>query len=157
MKLSTKSHCAITAMLQMALLQRKKPISLLKLSKCQTVSLSYLEQILAQLRQHGLVKGLRGPGGGYQLAKNAEDINVGEVVEAVGELDSGRWNAPMVAETYNYMGVSNEARGHWNALSEQLHGLLIDVNLGQLVQSRARNGLWQGDAKKPVDHDRNAA
>jgi Rrf2 family iron-sulfur cluster assembly transcriptional regulator len=144
-------------MLQMAIHQKQNPISLLKLSKCQRVSLSYLEQILAQLRQHGLVKGLRGPGGGYQLAKKADEISVGEVVEAVGELDSGRWSAPMVAQNYNYSGVSDEARGHWNVLSEQLHGLLVDVNLGDLVQSRAKDSLWQGKGEKPVNRDRNAA
>lgn len=156
MKLSTKSHCAITAMLQMALPQRQKPISLLKLSKCQKVSLSYLEQILAQLRQHGLIKGLRGPGGGYLLAKRATEINIGEVVEAVGEFESGRWNTSMVQEAY--VGVSDEARGHWNALSEHLHGLLVDVNLSELVASRVKEGLWQEQGKKPgQDDSRNAA
>lgn len=138
MKLSTKGHCAITAMLQMALPGNRSPISLLNLSKCQFVSLSYLEQILAQLRQQGLVKGLRGPGGGYMLAKSPSEITVSTVVDAVGEVDAGRWNAQKLPEAYEaFIEVNDEARDHWNELSSQLFDVLSNVTLQDLISQRA--------------------
>jgi len=155
MKLSTKGHCAITAMLQMALPQSDGPISLLKLSKCQSVSLSYLEQILAQLRQQGLVKGMRGPGGGYMLAKSANEVTVGEIVEAVGEYDAGRWSTPLVKDSY--AGVSDEAREHWNTLSACMFELLNQLTLAELINRQGdQQQLWQ-DGKKPANFDLNAA
>lgn len=147
MKLSTKSHCAITAMIQMALSQNEGPISLLNLSKCQTVSLSYLEQILAQLRQQGLVKGMRGPGGGYMLAREPAEIHVAEVVAAVGDMTAGRWSQPIVPDAY--IGVSDEARGHWNALSDRLFDLLSQLKLSDLVDKRhSKDQLWQQQLDK---------
>lgn len=156
MKLSTKGHCAITAMLQMALPGNDAPISLVKLSKCQEVSLSYLEQILAQLRQQGLVKGTRGPGGGYTLAKSAHDISVGQVIEAVGDAHAGTWNVHHFHEFYAQ--TNDDAREMWNLLSSQLMEKLNHISLASLVEKRAQNDAdWLQRSQKLALMERDAA
>ena len=84
MRLTTKSRHALTAMLYLAIKHdRRRPIPLIELETRQYISLSYLEQLFAQLRQRGLVTGTRGPGGGYRLGRNPSDITVVEVIKFV--------------------------------------------------------------------------
>ena len=75
MRLSTKGRYAVTAMMDIALHQRVGPVTLADISQCQGISLSYLEQLFAKLRKGGLVEGVRGPGGGYRLARPADQIS----------------------------------------------------------------------------------
>ena len=83
MRISTKSRHAITAMLELALQDR--PMKLSMMSDNNAISMSYLEQIFASLRLKGLVKGQRGPGGGYVLGKQAADISIAEIISSVDE------------------------------------------------------------------------
>ena len=76
MRLSAKSRYAITAMLTIAFHESQEPVTLSYLSVKQNISIFYLEQIFATLRAHGLVRGLRGPGGGYRLARKRNDISI---------------------------------------------------------------------------------
>jgi Rrf2 family transcriptional regulator, iron-sulfur cluster assembly transcription factor len=69
MKLSTKGRYAVTAMMDLAIHDKIGPVTLADISQCQGISLSYLEQLFAKLRKQGLVEGVRGPGGGYRLAR----------------------------------------------------------------------------------------
>ena len=85
MRLSTKSRYAITAMLDLALNGTKGPVTLAEISENQNISLSYLEQLFASLRAKGLVRGVRGPGGGYFLARDAGKISIADVFCAVDE------------------------------------------------------------------------
>lgn len=85
MRLSTKGRYAVTAMLDLALHHEQGPVTLADISENQGISLSYLEQLFARLRKHGLVEGLRGPGGGYRLSRPPQDISVAEVITAIGE------------------------------------------------------------------------
>jgi Rrf2 family transcriptional regulator, iron-sulfur cluster assembly transcription factor len=88
MKLSTKGRYAMVAMVDLALILRRTPdrhVSLAEISKRQNVSLAYLEQLFVKLRRAGLVESVRGPGGGYKLARPMADIRVSEVLEAVEE------------------------------------------------------------------------
>ena len=71
MELSTKGSHAVTAMMELALQHNKGPVTLADISAQQAISISYLEQLFARLRQHGLVNGMRGPGGGYCLSRPA--------------------------------------------------------------------------------------
>ncbi|MGZ8187939.1 MAG: Rrf2 family transcriptional regulator, partial [Methylosarcina sp.] len=71
MRLTTKGRYAVTAMLDLAFHSQKIPITLTEVATRQTISLSYLEQLFARLRRAGMVKGVRGPGGGYKLAGKA--------------------------------------------------------------------------------------
>jgi Rrf2 family iron-sulfur cluster assembly transcriptional regulator len=85
MRLSTKGRYAVTAMLDLAIHHAEGPVTLAGISENQGISLSYLEQLFARLKKHGLVEGLRGPGGGYRLSRKPEDISVAEVITAIGE------------------------------------------------------------------------
>ncbi|MFZ2405951.1 MAG: Rrf2 family transcriptional regulator, partial [Methylobacter sp.] len=89
MRLTTKGRYAVTAMLDLAFHSQIKPVTLTEIAARQTISLSYLEQLFARLRRAGMVKGVRGPGGGYKLCRKANDINIAEIIAAVDEpLDS---------------------------------------------------------------------
>ena len=85
MRLTTRGRYAVTAMLDLALHANEGPVALAEISRRQDISLSYLEQLFAQLRRRGLVQSVRGPGGGYHLGKEPNAISVAEVIEAVNE------------------------------------------------------------------------
>jgi Rrf2 family iron-sulfur cluster assembly transcriptional regulator len=85
MRLSTKGRYAVTAMLDLAIHHDEGPVTLADISESQGISLSYLEQLFAKLRKHNLVQGMRGPGGGYRLARVPGDISVAQVIDAIGE------------------------------------------------------------------------
>ena len=85
MKLTTKGRYAVTAMLDLAIHQSRRPVTLQDIATNQEISLSYLEQLFARLRRANLVKGTRGPGGGYRLAKEMDQISVAAIITAVDE------------------------------------------------------------------------
>ena len=85
MRLSTKGRYAVTAMLDLAIHERNGPVTLADISHCQSISLSYLEQLFSKLRRKHLVCGVRGPGGGYRLAMPACEITIAAIVAAVDE------------------------------------------------------------------------
>jgi Rrf2 family iron-sulfur cluster assembly transcriptional regulator len=85
MKLTTKGRYSVMAMLDLALNESRGPITLSEISGRQDISLSYLEQLFSKLRKQGLVKSSRGPGGGYELAQEAEDISISKIILAVDE------------------------------------------------------------------------
>jgi Rrf2 family transcriptional regulator, iron-sulfur cluster assembly transcription factor len=133
MKLTTKGRYAVTAMLDLALHSEKGPVSLADISLRQGISLSYLEQLFARLRQAELVKSVRGPGGGYCLMTNPAGIAVAQVVDAVSEsLDATRCE-----------GKGNCQDGEvclthylWQDLSTQIHQFLSGITLADLVARR---------------------
>ena len=85
MKLTTKGRYAIIAMVDLAIHGKENAVPLKDITKRQTISLSYLEQLFSKLREAGLVKSVRGPGGGYTLGKNSSDINLLNIIIAVDE------------------------------------------------------------------------
>ncbi|MDH3978931.1 MAG: Rrf2 family transcriptional regulator [Gammaproteobacteria bacterium] len=85
MRLSTKGRYAVTAMLDLAIHHGEGAVTLADISEAQGISLSYLEQLFARLRKNGLVEGIRGPGGGYQLSRPPTEISVAHVIDAIGE------------------------------------------------------------------------
>ncbi len=85
MRLTTKGRYAVTAMLDLAFHSQIKPVTLTDIAARQTISLSYLEQLFARLRRANMVKGIRGPGGGYTLAGEASGINIADIIAAVDE------------------------------------------------------------------------
>lgn len=130
MRLTTKGRYAVTAMLDLALHADCGPISLADISKRQGISLSYLEQLFSRLRQSGLVSSVRGPGGGYRLARSGGEIFVAQIVDAVNE-----------SVDATSCGGSNDCAGGeqclthylWCDLSEQIHSFLNSISLGDLV------------------------
>ncbi|MAX31884.1 MAG: Fe-S cluster assembly transcriptional regulator IscR [Halomonadaceae bacterium] len=131
MRLTTKGRYAVTAMLDLAMNGAAAPTSLADISKRQEISLSYLEQLFSRLRRAGLVKSVRGPGGGYLLAGNPVEISVARVIDAVNEsVDATRCQ-----------GLSDCQQGDtclthhlWCDLSKEIHGFLDGISLGELVK-----------------------
>ncbi len=133
MRLTTRGRYAVTAMLDLALHGADGPISLADISQRQEISLSYLEQLFAKLRQNELVTSVRGPGGGYRLARSGESINVAEIIDAVNEsIDatscSGKGNCQSggVCLTHHL----------WDDLSQQIHRFLSGISLDSLVHQQ---------------------
>jgi len=85
MRLTTKGRFAVTAMLDLCIRQSRDPVTLAAISERQHISLSYLEQLFGKLRRHNLVNSVRGPGGGYRLAKDMAQISVADIIVAVDE------------------------------------------------------------------------
>ena len=134
MKLSSRSQYAITAMLELALHEKKRPVTLFDISQKQKISLSYLEQLFANLRRHELVRGRRGPGGGYVLARDVKDISIADIVTAVDDIPQKSSGEPAI----NADGVSSDLL--WNNISHQIYDYLRGINLSQfLEQSQAQS------------------
>ena len=85
MRLTTKGRFAVTAMIDLAMRNGEGPVTLADISERQKISLSYLEQLFGKLRRNGLVSSVRGPGGGYNLARKAEEVAVADIILAVDE------------------------------------------------------------------------
>ncbi|HUJ88015.1 MAG TPA: Fe-S cluster assembly transcriptional regulator IscR [Burkholderiales bacterium] len=85
MRLTTKGRFAVTAMVDLAMRQGRGPVTLAAISDRQHISLSYLEQLFGKLRRHRLVSSVRGPGGGYNLARPMAGVSVAEIICAVDE------------------------------------------------------------------------
>ncbi len=135
MRLTTKGRYAVTALLDLALHARKGPVSLADISERQEISVSYLEQLFAKLRKNGLVKSVRGPGGGYRLSRDAEEIFVAEVIDAVDEtLDVTRCEGRGDCQG----GERCLTHELWMDLSEQIHSFLSGISLQSLVN---RSGI----------------
>lgn len=130
MRLTTKGRYAVTAMLDLALHSDTGPVSLADISARQGISLSYLEQLFARLRQCKLVQSVRGPGGGYRINGETSTISIAQVVDAVSEsLDATRCE-----------GKGNCHEGEvclthhlWQDLSGQIHQFLSGISLADLV------------------------
>ena len=85
MRLTTRGRFAVTAMIDLGLREHRGPVALAAISERQKISLSYLEQLFGKLRRHALVDSTRGPGGGYTLARPAQQISVAQIIAAVDE------------------------------------------------------------------------
>jgi Rrf2 family iron-sulfur cluster assembly transcriptional regulator len=129
MKLSSRSQYAITAMLELALHDNHSPVTLFDISRQQKISLSYLEQLFANLRKHKLVRGRRGPGGGYVLARSPEEIAIADIIAAV-DGDKLFTQHPDDAEN-----LSSEQL--WQDLSAQIYDYLRGIKLSQFVSMNA--------------------
>jgi len=133
MRLTTKGRYAVTAMLDLAVHATEGPITLADISQRQGISLSYLEQLFSKLRKRELVASARGPGGGYRLSRDANQIHVAEVIAAVDEtVDATRCAGQGNCQN------GEECLTHqlWTDLSAQLYDFLDGISLGQLVENR---------------------
>ena len=147
MRLSTKSRYAVTAMLDLALNGARGPVTLADISENQSISLSYLEQLFAALRAKGLVRGVRGPGGGYYLGREADAISVADVICAVDDWVEYTRSKPQASFTDVQQCT---ARALWDDLSGPIFDFLSDITLAQLVQrgeARAADVGRGGSAK----------
>jgi Rrf2 family transcriptional regulator, iron-sulfur cluster assembly transcription factor len=135
MRLTTKGRFAVTAMLDLALHGGDGPVTLAGISERQKISLSYLEQLFGKLRRRELVESVRGPGGGYHLAREASRVTVADIIRAVEEpLDSTQCGGKQNCHDTGRC-MTHEL---WEELNTTVYGFLASVNLSQLVE-RQRN------------------
>jgi len=129
MKLSTKGRHAITAMMELALRDSQGPVTLADISVEQSISVSYLEQLFARLRNHGLVTGMRGPGGGYCLRRPASEITIAEILSAVDDAMPAR-RERIPGEEWPQSVIM------WNQLSARIYDYLNDLTLAEAVNQK---------------------
>ena len=130
MKLSTKGRYAVTAMFDIAMHHQAGPVSLSEIAERQGISLSYLEQLFTRLRKQGLVKSTRGPGGGYSLAVDSDQIAIADVIDAVDEnVDATRCGGK--ADCQNHQRCLTHDL--WENLSGEIRSYLSNISLAQAV------------------------
>jgi Rrf2 family iron-sulfur cluster assembly transcriptional regulator len=139
--LTTKGRFAVTAMIDLALRQDKGPVTLAGISQRQEISLSYLEQLFGKLRRHEIVESVRGPGGGYNLARKAEDVTVADIIIAVDEqLDAtqcgGKENCHGADHQHGSRCMTHDL---WSNLNAKMVDYLDSVSLKDLVDQQKQN------------------
>ena len=141
MRLTTKGRFAVTAMIDLALRQSAGPVTLAAISQRQQISLSYLEQLFGKLRRHQLVESTRGPGGGYSLARRAQDITVADIVSSVDE----QLDATNCGGKGNCQGDDHGpcmTHDLWTSLSERMLEFLQSITLQKLVDDQVAKGIY---------------
>lgn len=129
MRLSTKGRYAVTAMMDLAIHEANGPVTLADISQCQSISLSYLEQLFSKLRRNNLVRGVRGPGGGYQLARPATEITIAAIIAAVDEkVDSSCGEGEPCGQ--DQACLTHEL---WCGLSRQIYSFLDSISLAAFL------------------------
>jgi Rrf2 family iron-sulfur cluster assembly transcriptional regulator len=144
MKLSTKGRHAVTAMMELALQHNKGPVTLADISAQQSISISYLEQLFARLRQHGLVTGMRGPGGGYCLARPAAEITIASILATVDDVSRKE-------ELPHTQGEVPAGVQMWMQLSNRIYDYLNSITLEDAVESAtsdSQESLFGSDFQK---------
>ena len=141
MRLTTKGRFAVTAMLDLALNEvsesgESRPVTLAGISERQAISLSYLEQLFSRLRRQGLVTSVRGPGGGYRVAKAHADISVSNIITAVDELIDatqcgGQENCHDTGRCMTH--------DLWATLNNKILDYLSGVSLADMVENQRQN------------------
>ena len=144
MRLSTRGRFAITAMIDLALREDASPVPLQDLALRHRISLSYLEQVFAKLRQHGLVESTRGPGGGYTLGFRADSISVADIIGAIE--DTG--TKPTKAQREGSASATEMTQGLWDSLHTTVLTHMKTISLRSLAaEQRARGFEVQVRAK----------
>ena len=135
MRLTTKGRFAVTAMIVVAMHATDAPVTLAGVSERQKISLSYLEQLFGKLRRHGLVASVRGPGGGYRLARPAGAVSVADVILAVDE----PIDATQCGGKENCLD-DRRCMTHelWAGLNTHIFAYLRSVTLEELVRQQKR-------------------
>ncbi|NQV45529.1 MAG: Rrf2 family transcriptional regulator [Rhodospirillales bacterium] len=136
MKLSTKGRYAVMAMADLATHATGKPIALADVAERQEISLSYLEQLFGKLRRNGLVKSVRGPGGGYLIARETINVRVSDIVLAVDEpikVTRCQPGSPAGCKSTKGRCITHDL---WQELSNQILLFLSSVTLADVVGNK---------------------
>ena len=141
MRLSTKGRYAVMAMADLARNGHVdgvvRAVSLAEIATRQEISLSYLEQLFARLRKSGLVQSVRGPGGGYRLAKGAQETVVAEIVLAVDEpIRATRCIGHTSPKGCMMAGERCITHNLWEDLGDEIHRYLSSVSLEDVILNR---------------------
>ncbi|MEW5892746.1 MAG: Fe-S cluster assembly transcriptional regulator IscR [Pseudomonadota bacterium] len=147
MRLTTKGRFAVTAMIDLGLRHQRGPVTLAGISERQRISLSYLEQLFGRLRRQGLVESVRGPGGGYCLAKPMAEISVADIIRAVDE--------PIDATQCGGLGNCHDdhtcmTHDLWTNLNAHIYQYLESVSLNELVTSQIEKQKQEAKQERRV-------
>lgn len=154
MRLTTKGRFAVTAMIDLAMRQDKGPVTLSGISQRQEISLSYLEQLFGKLRRHEIVDSVRGPGGGYMLARRAQEVTVADIIIAVDEpLDAtqcgGKENCHSGSHEHGTRCMTHDL---WSTLNAKMVEYLDSVSLQDLVDQQRQKQAEQNVVLMPRPH-----
>ncbi len=145
MRLTTKGRYAVTAVLDLAFHQKDGPVSLAAISERQHISLSYLEQLFAKLRRNDVVSSTRGPGGGYQLKRDASEISVSDVILAVDEDCQMTKCDDIDACNGDYQCLTHDL---WQELSDEIRSFLDGISLAEVMANdRVQEVSMRQDSK----------
>ena len=136
MRLSTKGRYAVMAMVDLAILMRAvsgRHVSLAEIARRQDVSQAYLEQLFVKLRRAGLVESVRGPGGGYRLARDAALIRVSDVLEAVEETINALETGAGASGGVSGSQAQSMTNRLWESLSAQVYVFLHQTTLADIA------------------------
>ncbi|MDX9859885.1 MAG: Rrf2 family transcriptional regulator [Rhodospirillales bacterium] len=136
MRLSTKGRYAVMAMVDLATHSDGKPVALADIADRQEISLSYLEQLFGKLRKGGLVKSVRGPGGGYLLAREAGETRVSDIIMAVDELIKATRCTPGSPSGCHLNKSRCMTHDLWEELGNQIYLYLSSVSVADIVERR---------------------
>lgn len=138
MLLSTKGRYAVMAMVDLASTRSDKPVTLAGIAERQEIPLAYLEQIFAKLKKRGIVKSVRGPGGGYQLAKAANETKIAEIVMAADE--SIKMTRCKSGSHEGCMAPKTRCLTHdlWEGLGYQIFHYLRSVSLADVCERKLK-------------------
>jgi Rrf2 family iron-sulfur cluster assembly transcriptional regulator len=141
MRLSTRGRFAITALIDLALRDERVPVPVADLALRHHISLSYLEQVFAKLRQAGLIESTRGPGGGYTLGFRGDQISVADIITAIED-------GPPEAEDLADRGTTYELTADlWQSLQLKLMAHMQSITLKSLAQAQKAKGFKSSERK----------
>ena len=151
MRLSTKAQYAVRALVDLSLHSEGRPVALREIARREDIPLNYLEQLFLRLKKGEIVASVRGPGGGYVLARESARIRVGEIVATVEEplnpvscLDGGKSTCTRVSRcvTHNV----------WSGLGERIRGFLDSISLAELtLEAREITGTGEFGTESDAD------
>jgi Rrf2 family iron-sulfur cluster assembly transcriptional regulator len=137
MKIPTKGRYAVSALMDLALNEKTGPLTIADIAEKQNISLSYLEQLFAELRKQGLVRGTRGPGGGYRLARAANEITIAQIISAVDDkaVQTSKENEQYMPNVL------------WARLSRQIYNYLNGITLAECIENPSARELVAGSGE----------
>jgi Rrf2 family iron-sulfur cluster assembly transcriptional regulator len=138
MKLSTKGRYAMVALADLALAQGDDLRSLAEISRRQDISLPYLEQLFVKLRRAGLVEAVRGPGGGYRLARKPDEIRVADVMEAVEENVDAMHAGAGASGAVSGSRAQSLTNRLWEGLSAHVYVFLHQTTLAEVISNKMK-------------------
>lgn len=138
MKLGTRGRYAVAAMVDIARCSNGAPVSLASIEERQGISLSYLEQLFLQLRRAGVVASVRGPGGGYNLTRAADDIALSDIISAVDEPMVVTRCRPDVPGGCMATGERCQTHDLWDELSAHILNFFETITLGDVIAHRIK-------------------
>lgn len=143
MKLSTKGRYGLRALIDLAQYSEEEPVSITSISDRQGISERYLEQLMAKLKKAGLVKSIRGAGGGYVLEKNMNEISVGDVLRALeGNLDAVQCSG-LNPEEGCKTADSCVTKYVWQKINDSINQTVDSILLEQLVEESKKKAYTE--------------